>query len=290
MDENNFMALSQRFVVPGVQAMALMGSFARGEAGPFSDVDVVRFWGDAAATVQPSEGLPPLPTSWPKPSEGSPPFPLAGSRLVAGRLVVVSDVMPEQVARWFAEPDEAVNSIAGVRSARVLWDPDGVLAAIQVRALAFVWDEVMQAKANRWVSEQMVGLIEEVHKGLTGLQRDDMGRLLNARFGLSWLLNRVMAVAKGVLVSGDNGFWVEVAAAVGPDSPWVQWRSRAFGVNSVDGVPPSLRQQVEAGLHLYVLTTELIAPALQPDDRPLIQATVRLIEGQVIGAIQVGQD
>lgn len=79
-----------------------------------------------------------------------------------------------------------------------------------------------------------------------------MGRLLNARFGLSWLLNRVMAVAKGVLLSGDNGFWAEIAATVGPDSLWVQRRSRAFGVNSVDGVPPSLRQQVEAGLHLWI--------------------------------------
>jgi len=257
MDEDNFTTLSQRFLVPGVQAMALMGSFARGKAGRFSDVDVVRFWGNAAAS----------------------PFPLAGSHLVAGRLVVVSDVTPEQVTRWFTEPDEAVNSIAGVRSARVLWDPDGVLAAIQARALAFVWDEGMQAKANHWASEQMVGLIEEVHKGLTGLQRGDMGRLLNARFGLSWLLNRVMAVAKGVLLPGDNGFWADVAAAVGPDSPWVQWRSRAFGVNGPDGVPPSLRQQVEAGLQLYTLTAELIAPALQPDDQPLVQATVRLIEG-----------
>lgn len=137
MDENNFTTLSQRFVVPGVQAMALMGSFARGEAGRFSDVDVVRFGGDAAAS----------------------PSPLAGSHLLAGRLVVVSDVTPEQVARWFTEPDEAVNTIAGVRSARVLWDPDGVLAAIQTRAQAFVWDEGMQAKANRWASEQMVGLI-----------------------------------------------------------------------------------------------------------------------------------
>jgi hypothetical protein len=258
MDETNFTTLSQRFVVPGVRAVALMGSFARGEAGRFSDVDVVRFWGDAAAA----------------------PFPLAGSHLIEGRLVVVSDVTPEQVERWFTEPDEAVNSIAGVRSARIVWDLDGSLAAIQARALAFVWDEGMQGKANRWASEQMVGLIEEVHKGLTGLERDDMGRLLNARFGLSWLLNRVMAVAKGVLLSGDNGFWAEVAAAVGPDSPWVQWRSRAFGVHSVDGVPPSLRQQVEAGLQLYALTAERLAPMLSAETRPLVQATVGLIEGR----------
>ncbi|MBK9055526.1 MAG: nucleotidyltransferase domain-containing protein [Chloroflexi bacterium] len=244
MDENNFTTLSQRFVVPGVQAMALMGSFARGEAGRFSDVDVVRFWGTRPPPRTPPRlsfpsplgrncGSVPFPLLHPRPPPnggGNPRDPLlAGSHLVAGRLVVVSDVTPEQVTRWFTEPDEAVNTIAGVRSARILWDPDGVLAAIQTRALAFVWDEGMQAKANRWASEQMVGLIEEVHKGLTGLERDDMGRLLNARFGLSWLLNRVMAVAKGVLLSGDNGFWAEVAAAVGPDSPWGQVEPGLWG-------------------------------------------------------------
>ncbi|MBK9055527.1 MAG: hypothetical protein IPL78_32865 [Chloroflexi bacterium] len=49
-------------------------------------------------------------------------------------------------------------------------------------------------------------------------------------------------------------------------------------MNSVDGVPPSLRQQVEAGLHLYVLTAERLAPVLSAETRPLVQATVALID------------
>ena len=35
--------LSGRFAGPGVKAIALMGSFARGEAGPYSDIDLARF-------------------------------------------------------------------------------------------------------------------------------------------------------------------------------------------------------------------------------------------------------
>ena len=59
-----------------MSAIVLMGSYARGEAGPFSDVDVVRF------------------------SDRSE-LPGAGSYLMDGYLVVLSDVTPKQVERWF---------------------------------------------------------------------------------------------------------------------------------------------------------------------------------------------
>jgi predicted nucleotidyltransferase len=63
--------LAERFDAPPVQAIALMGSYARGEAGPHSDVDLVRFLTDEAALV-----------------------PGRGSHIINERLVVVSDVPP----------------------------------------------------------------------------------------------------------------------------------------------------------------------------------------------------
>jgi hypothetical protein len=251
MTEDKFMALSRRFWEPGVQAIGLLGSEARGEAGPFSDVDVVRLVDGA--------------TSW------------AGSHWYEGRLVTVSDATPEQVESWFTEPQEVVKWVAGLRVARPQLDPNHLFAAIQARAHAFVWDEAMQAKANRWVSREMVGWIEEVHKGLEGLRRGDMGRLLNARHGFSWGLNGVMAVYKGVLLSSDNGVWAEVAAAPDLPSAWLSLRNRAFAVNGLDGAVPSLREQVEAGLQLYALTARLVAPALQDGEREMVEAVVRRI-------------
>ena len=38
-----FEELARRFDAPGVLAIALLGSYARGDAGPYSDVDLVRF-------------------------------------------------------------------------------------------------------------------------------------------------------------------------------------------------------------------------------------------------------
>lgn len=175
------------------------------------------------------------------------------------------------------ENDRFRITIAGLRPARALLDRQATFAAIQARAHAFVWTEALQIKADLWASEQMVGWIEEVHKGLEGLRRREPGRLLNANFGLSWGLSNVLKVQRGVLISGDNGFFNEVAASVGVDSLWSQLRTIAFGVADVHGRPPSLRERVVAGLHLYVVTADLLGAALQPEHAPLVAETVALI-------------
>lgn len=247
-------ALAQRFVGNGIRAIVLMGSYARGDAGPYSDVDLVRF----------TAGSSPEPTG-------------AGSHLVDGQLVVVSDVSPDQVEAWFARPEIAVDVIAGAQAAQILIDDGGYFAAIQARARAFVWDEAMQDRANRWASQQLVGWIEEVQKGLEGLRRCDTGRLLNARFGLSWGLTGVVKVQRGLLLSGDNAFYDETATALGASGEWVRQRGHAYGIEGDAGIPLPLREQVLAGLRLYVLTADLLAPVLQPEDAPLIRHTVDLI-------------
>lgn len=253
-------ALARRFDGPGVNAIVLMGSYARCEQGPYSDVDLVRLVGEQPIGLTGS-----------------------GSYLVGGRLVVVSDLTPAQVEEWFTRPEVAVNAIAGVRTGRALIDREGVFAGAQIRARAFLWDATMQERANLWASQQMVGWIEEVHKGLAGLQSGDIGQQLHARFGCSWGLTRVMQVQRGVIISGENAFYDEVAAAVGPTSQWVRLRQMAFGVDEPGRRPPSLRAQVIAGLQLYVETAGLLKGVLRPGDEPLIAQAVSEINA-VLGA------
>ncbi|MEZ4865117.1 MAG: nucleotidyltransferase domain-containing protein [Caldilineaceae bacterium] len=250
--------LCQRFDAPGVNALVIMGSHARGDAGPYSDIDLVRLVDEAKAEVAG-----------------------AGSHLLGDILVVVSNVTPSKAERWFTEPTAAVESIVGVRQARPLLDRQAAFAAIQARAHAFAWDETLQMKADLWASEQMVGWVEEAHKGLEGLRRQDPGRLLNACFGLSWGLTSVVKVQRGILTSGDNGFYHEVRAAVGAESLWSQLCAISFGVAEVHDRPPSLRERVVAGLSLYVATAELLRDALQPEHAPLIAQTVTLIQNKL---------
>jgi hypothetical protein len=254
----DFQKLAEQFNAPGVRAIVLMGSQATGQAGPFSDVDLVRF-------VE---------------SEGDE-LPGAGSHLIEGRLVVVSDVRKSQVEEWFTRPEVAVKTIAGIQAAQPLADPEGLFKEIQARAKGFAWDAAMQVKADLWASRQMVGWIEEVHKGLEGLRRDDIGRMLNARFGFSWGLSGVMQTYRGVLISGDNAFYDEIAQAVGPDSAWVKLRRAAFGIEDAHGTVPTLRQQIEAGLRLYVETARLLDGVLEEQDRLLVRQTLDLIEQEL---------
>ena len=256
-------ALIERFDGPDIRAIVLMGSHARGDAGPYSDIDLARF------IYEPSGHE-------------------AVSYLIDGYLVVVTDIGTTTIETWFSEPEEASNFIGGLRSAQPLLDRDQTFANLQARARSFTWDAPMQLKANAWASRQMIGWIEEVYKGLEGLRRKDKGRLLNARHGCSWGLSRVVQVQRGVLLSGDNAFYDELAVAVGWDSQWVRLRRIAFGVTEENETAPSLREQVTAGLRLYVRTAEMLTGTLRPEDEPLVTQTVRLI-WQFLGPEETGK-
>lgn len=255
----NFDLLIQKFDSSNVEAIVLMGSYARGTAGLFSDVDLVRFIReeDVQSSVR------------------------DGSYLIDGFLVNVSSINHQKVEEWFSRPEIAVEVISGVRTAHPLLDRSHLFAEVQNRAQAFIWDADMQEKANHWASKQLVDWIEEVRKGLEGLRRKDIGRMLYSRFGCSWGLSRVMGVQKGVLLSGDNGFYDEIGEAVGIDSEWVRLRRIAFGIEDQKGKSPTLQEQVIAGLRLYVATSKLLSDILEPTDVALIEQTVMLIETEL---------
>ncbi|MDJ0765320.1 MAG: hypothetical protein QNJ97_20235 [Myxococcota bacterium] len=193
---------------------------------------------------------------------------------------MVTDVTPSQSKTWFVDPDKASSCIAGVRTARTLWDPHDHFADIQRRAQAFVWDAAMQAEADIWASKQMVGWIEEVQKGLEGLRRNDTGRMLNARHGLSWGLTNVLRVQRGVLITGDNTTYPEVVESLGLDSPWASLSRQVFCI--AGGL--TLAEQVSAGLRLYVLTVDLLGTSIRQEDEALLKETVRRIESELEGA------
>ncbi|HEV2126111.1 MAG TPA: nucleotidyltransferase domain-containing protein [Chloroflexota bacterium] len=282
--------LIQRFDRPEAHALVLMGSHARGDPNPFSDIDLVRFT-----------------------TASAPSLPGSGSHLVAGHLVVVSDCPPSDVEKWFAQPELALGHIPGLRSGHPLRD-DGTFAALRERAEAFVWDDAMQARADAFASDSMVGWVEEVHKGLAGLWTGDTnntGRLLDAEFGLSWGLNRLVEVQRGVpLVPLPNGagwstdWFTRAEQVVGPSTEWVRLRRLVFGIPSLGNADDldaaalagtsagtgaavghmlPLRERVRAGLRFYVATAELLADIWRPPAADLIDHTVHLVRETLSG-------
>ena len=250
----DFDAIAQKFSAPNIDAIVLIGSHARGEAGPHSDVDIERYFVREGDSV-----------------------PTGGTHLIDGQLVVVSDILPERVDAWFTEPNEVVNVVAGLRKAKPLID-NGTFTAIQERAHQFRWDEAMQQKANAYASAEMVGWIEEVHKGLQGLANDDVGRLNAASFGLSWGLVNVIKVHRGVMLESENHLLQRVTDAAGADSEWSQLCWQSFGISPQLEQEVSLYQRVQAGLKLYSASALLLSDAILPEHLPLIEATVERVE------------
>jgi len=196
--------------------------------------------------------------------------------------VVVADAAPADVESWFERPELALMHIPGLRGGRALRDRDGHFAALRARAWRFVWNDAMQAKANRYASREMVGNAEEVHKALAGLRSGNLTNLLDGESGLSWGLNRAVQFQRGVplaLPPGASRGWFEaVEQAVGLESNWARLRRRVFGVGpDADGPGLTLRERVVAGLRLYCATAALLRDALEPDAVPLVEDAVRLI-------------
>ncbi len=269
----------EAWTTPETVAFALLGSYARGDAGLHSDVDIARFVDD---DKQEEEARSFLIGNGGAEERAGDCKAKPGQRRARQWLVVRSTITPSQVESWFTEPGQAVNIIVGLRDGLALWDPDGVFAAVQERARQFEWTPTHQEKADCLASKELVGWIEEAHKGLEGLRRNDTGRLLNARFGLSWGLAWVMRLHLGVLSASDNMFYDDLIGAVGPESRWASLLQRAFGT-AAGGGSLSLREEVLAGLLLYCETFTLLEEALPQDDHPLIAATAARIRRALDG-------
>lgn len=234
--------------VDAVQALVLIGSYARQEAGPYSDIDLLRF-------VRTGRKLSDDGTHFDEKK----------------RLINISSVEPDAYEQWFSEPHQATLWIAGLRVARALIDREEFFAkGIQVRARNFIWSETIQSRANIEASRRMVGWSEEAHKGLEGLRcQQDPGRLLNAVHGLSWGLSEVLQIQRGVLVSSDNHVFHEVELALGDQQQMIELRRIAFGV----GGAYTLSDRVLAGLKFYVVLAEQMEAVWQRDDIAIIEQT-----------------
>ena len=245
--------LLEHFDNPSADAVVLLGSHARGDAGPQSDIDLLRL----------AHG----------PLEDN----LDGSHLLEQHLVVVSSITYAEAESWFTRPEQAVNVMRNLRLAVALRTRSRHFQEIQARAHAFTWTPALQEAANLYAGDALVGWIEEVHKGLEGLQRNDPGRLLQARFGLSFGLNQVVHVQRGILTWGDNDLLATSSEELGAAADWVSARAATFGLTGAGGSTPTLQESVRAGLRLYQLTAQMMLDSLAPAHARLVNATVERI-------------
>lgn len=185
---------------PGTVGIMLGGSYARGEANRFSDVDLACFVKDEAESRR--------------------------KRFLyrEGRLVSVATKTTAGVRAEMSRPERAIWVVPGIGNCRVLLDKTGSVAQLIEEIATFRW-EPLQSDADRYASYSVVMAAEQVHKIVAELTRKDELALAYAVSKLFQWLTEAMAVQKGVMVKSDNTYYRQAQEAAGADTSWTYYHT-----------------------------------------------------------------
>jgi len=237
-----------------IVGITLGGSYVRGEATAYSDVDIACF-------VKDEVELPPKRFLYRDNLLVS-----IGTKTVAG---VRNDLL---------KPEKAILFVSGLH--RVLLDKDGSVTRLVQEIEAFRW-EPLQKAADRYASFRMMALAERVHKVLGELLKRDELALAYVTSELVYALTEVVAVQQGVLVKSESTYYWQVQAAVGLDSDWSLCHRWAAGVDSVATKGSIVLTQAIAALRLYQETVKLLRPVLHQDHLTVAEQAMRVIDEAV---------
>ncbi|PTA68316.1 nucleotidyltransferase domain-containing protein [Deinococcus arcticus] len=221
----------------GVLAVFLTGSYARGEADAWSDLDISVLV-EADVFVRNTVAY------------------------RAGLLVSVERSTPSHRERAFTDPETALWNLGSLRSGQALHDPAGVFAALQERARAFVWVEV-EPQAHARAAALLAGSTEELHKVMGGLQAGDVDKLAFALVGLTFALGNAALLGTGTLIPTENRY-LSAARGAWTDPVWRECYACLTGVSG-EGIV----QRGRAALRAY---ERAVALTRWPDGPDRVQA------------------
>ena len=238
----------------GAEAVVLVGSHARGEASPESDLDVLAV-GDESY-------------SW---------------RLDRRDDLLVSVSMRPFAAylEAFASPELVCASVPGWRDARVLHDPEGLAASLVRRAREWTW-EPLEHRCDAWVAEQITGYAEEVQKLVSALGNGSRSTAGVQRSLLAVHLAPILAVHRRILYSTENHLWDLVADAMGEE--WREVRFIALGLEA-----EGFEEGCAAALKMYGLAAAEASRLLDERQRRVASYACALAGRPLTGSRSVGQ-
>ncbi len=232
-------------------AIVLTGSFARGDATEFSDIDLFHYVDTLPADVD-----------------------KYAIRYEDDILISVSTATIESEQAKLQRPDTAIWAVEGVRQARLLFDPQGRFEALQQQAYDFVWTDELQAQANHLASRLLMDDGEEARKILTGLSKANNSIILYATYGLVLGLSKTIAIQQLLLLKSENEYFQRIREAIQSHTELAYHYDLAVGFSSVsvdNGNP--VRMRGIALLRLYEYTADFLADTIQDEHRTTIEKT-----------------
>jgi hypothetical protein len=176
-----------------------------------------------------------------------------------------------------SDPAAAIWAVPGMRHARILHDPSGVIARLQGEAESFDWSR-LQPAANEFAGYEIMGAAEEVQKIVSGLDRADDSAVSYATYGLVLNVARLVAVQRGILVPSENQYFDLVQDAMKAEPAWIYWFREAAGLEeSLESGAPAQRRG-RAALHLYEATAQALQGTIAPRDREVVEQALALVQ------------
>jgi Nucleotidyltransferase domain len=239
-------------------AIGLNGSYARGEANEYSDVDIVCYRDD----MREGEAV----RHW---------FEYRG-----GYLLSIHHTAIATDRAGMRNPEQAVWWVPGLRNYQVLLDKRGELTALMQEARDFRW-ETMQPAADEYASAQLWELSEQALKLLGGLARHDARMLYNSTTNLIESYTRIVAVQRGIMIKTQNSRIQQIEENVGLGSAWTHCYRLAMGIDEATTTLPPLEARAVAALQLHLETIALLRPILRSEHLPVIEATEAKIRAAI---------
>jgi nucleotidyltransferase-like protein len=243
LTESAIAEMTRRLVAEGAAAVVLTGSHSRSAAGPDSDIDITAI-ADHPVT--------------------------AHLEVLGGELFSVAWRTADGERAAMREPRRAGAAVPAWRAVKLLYDPEGIAAALQQDAHEWRWAEIEEL-CNSWVAEETAVYAEEVHK-LVGARRrgDRLGAAIQGAI-LGVHLGTIMAVAERLEYESENVLWHLLEERLG--EPWRsnQWAALGLGAESHD-------ERLSAILVLYTLVAERAHPHLDGRQRAVVERALGRVD------------
>lgn len=209
--------LTQQLMDAGVTAVALTGSWARGDPHQESDLDLLILGEGTPYRLERRDDL----------------------------LVSMSWLSFEQAAETMRRPESACFTVPGWRDAHILYDPEGLASHLKDEAAAWEFSQI-EERARLWVPEEICDFAEEVQKLAGLIERQNKLGMACQRAVLALRLAPVLAVHLGLLYRTENDLWEKVADRLGDE--WREVQRQALAAD-----PVTLQESADAALRLYAM-------------------------------------
>lgn len=235
---------------PGVHAVSVVGSAARGDANPWSDIDVHAYVRLASQTQD------------------------ARAAFMGDRLVMIATDTVDGSRIELRTPARAVWAVPAIKDMRILLDQERQLAALKLEAEAFDWS-TLRAEAEASERRRLVGSAEYVYKIRAAIERRDESAALHAADALVGRCTRAIVTARGIFIRTENEYYRKAQEAAGAE--WATRHRQCFGIAWDGPVALDAFAQALAACELYAETVRVLDDILDEDAREVTTRAIALL-------------